>query len=142
MSSPPDLDALSSAELKALVIALLERVAALERTVATQRDEIARLKGVPGRPVLKPSGMENATQPKPTGGKDKHGRGGKRTARRVIHEDRVVTAAAPSLAFHSLREQNLGQLRRPARGSRATRISWCRIWCCVRTSCATGASAG
>ena len=96
MSSPPDLDALSSAELKALVIALLGRVSALERTVAAQCDEIARLKNVPGRPTLKPSGMENATQPKPTGGKDKHGQDGKKTARRVIHEDRVVTAAAPA----------------------------------------------
>ena len=124
------------------MIALLERVAALERTVATQRDEIARLKGVPGRPVLKPSGMENATQPTSPSGKGKRGRGGKKTARRVTHEDRVVKAAAPSLAFHSLRERNLGQLRRPVRVSRATRISWCKIWCCVRTLCATGASAG
>ena len=96
MSFPPDLDALTSAELKALVIALLRRMSALEQTVTTQRDEIARLKTVPGRPTLKPSGMENATQPKPTGGKGKRGRGGKKTARRVIHEDRVVTAAAPA----------------------------------------------
>jgi hypothetical protein len=96
VSSPPDLDVLSSAELKALVIALLERVAALERTVAAQRDEIARLKGVPGRPALKPSGMENATQPKSASGKGKRDRGGKKTRRRVIHEDRVVKAAAPA----------------------------------------------
>jgi len=89
-----DLDALSSAELKALVIALLERVTALERTITVQRDEIARLKGVAGRPTFKPSGMENATQPKSPSGKGKCHGGGKKTARRVIHEDRVVKAAA------------------------------------------------
>ena len=96
VSSPPDLDALTSAELKALVITLLERVAALERTVTAQRDEIARLKGVSSRPVLKPSGMERATQPKSLSGKAKRGRGGKKTARRVIHENRMVKAAAPA----------------------------------------------
>ena len=52
--SLPDLDALLSTELKALVIALLERVTVLERTVTAQRDEITRLKGGPGRPTLKP----------------------------------------------------------------------------------------
>lgn len=80
------------------MIALLERVTELERTVTAQRDEIARLKGVPGRPTLTPSGMENATQPKlPSGkGKGKRGGGGKKTSRRVIHEDRVVKAAAPA----------------------------------------------
>jgi len=96
MSSPPNLDALSSSELKDLVIALLGRVTELERTVAAQRDEIARLKGVPGRPTLKPSGMEKATQPKPAGGQGQHGRGGKKTARRVIHEDCVIKAAVPA----------------------------------------------
>jgi hypothetical protein len=42
MASPDDLDALSPTELKALVIELLGKVAALEWTVAAQRAEIAR----------------------------------------------------------------------------------------------------
>ena len=97
MSSPPDLDTLSSAELKTLVLALLSRVSELERTVVAQRDEIRRLKGLPGRPAIKPSGMENATQPKPPAGKGKCRRGGgQKTARRTIHEDRVIRTSVPA----------------------------------------------
>ena len=97
MSLPPEFEDLSPAELKALVIALLTKVGELERIVAQQRDEIARLKNLPGRPAVKPSGMENATQAKPAAGAGKpRGGGGKKTARRVIHEDRVITASAPA----------------------------------------------
>ena len=96
MSPPPDLSTLSSTELRDLVIALVTRVSELERTVVAQREEIARLKGLSGRPTIKPSGMEAATQPKPAAGKGKQRRGGgKKTARRVIHEDRVIKVAAP-----------------------------------------------
>src|SRR5438874_2896454 len=96
MSPPPDFEHLSPAELKGLVIALLDKVAALERTVTALRDEIARLKNVPGRPAIKPSGMENATQPKlPTDRGKGRKSGGNKTARRVIHEDRGIKAAAP-----------------------------------------------
>jgi hypothetical protein len=64
MVPPPNLDNLSHTELKNLVVALFEQVAELRRTVAAQVDEIARLKGGPRRPYIKPSGMENATEPK------------------------------------------------------------------------------
>jgi hypothetical protein len=44
MSPPPDIDALSPAELKSMVVKLFEGAAELRRTVAALRDEIARLK--------------------------------------------------------------------------------------------------
>ena len=93
MVPPADLDALSPAELKALVGALLGKVAELERTVAAQREEIVRLKGLKGRPPIKPSGMEQATRPKPP-----RGRGGRRRGKvvpRVAVEERVIRATVP-----------------------------------------------
>jgi hypothetical protein len=92
MAPAGDLDALSPPELKALVIELLGKVAALEQTVAAQRAEIARLKGLKGRPALKPSGMEKASEPKPPS--PAKGRRGPVTPR-VAVEDRILAAAAP-----------------------------------------------
>jgi len=90
-----DLDHLSSADLKALVIRLMERIAGLEHTVAALREEIARLKGLKGPPSIKPSGMEQASEPKPrSGGGRRRGRGAKRV--RVAVEDRVLTVAVPA----------------------------------------------
>ena len=64
--------------------------------VAALRDEIARLKGGPGRTNIKPSGMERGTEPKPPGspGDRKRPRGSTRS-KLSIDEDRTVKAAAP-----------------------------------------------
>jgi Transposase IS66 family len=96
MVPPADLDRLSHADLKSLVLKLLEELTELRRTVAAQRDEIARLKGGSGRPNIKPSGMDNATEPKPSpaaGGELR--RKGSKTSKLSIHEERTVKVAAP-----------------------------------------------
>src|SRR6202521_2965025 len=93
--SPDDLDCLSHAELKGLVVKQWEQMVELQRLVAALRDEIARLKGGPGRPNLKPSGMEQGAEPKPSGtsGGRKRPRGSTRS-QVVIDEERTVTVAA------------------------------------------------
>ena len=55
MSPRLDIDALSPTELKSLVLKLLEEAAENQRTIGALRDELARLKGAPGRPDIKPS---------------------------------------------------------------------------------------
>jgi hypothetical protein len=80
--------------LEALVVALVEEVAGLKKIVAAQRDEIARLKGQKGRPKIKPSGMEKATEPKHTGKGGKNRRRGKITVR-VAPEIEVLRVAHP-----------------------------------------------
>jgi hypothetical protein len=92
---PRDIDAFSASELKSLVLKLLEEVTELRRTVGAQRDEIARLKGGPCRPNIKPSGMDKATEPRPgkRGGR-RRGRGSTK-AKLSIHEERTLKAEAP-----------------------------------------------
>ncbi|MPR07521.1 IS66 family transposase [Microvirga tunisiensis] len=97
MSPAPDLDGLSNADLKQLVLELLGRVAELERLVATQREEIARLKDLKGRPTIKPrtpSGMDTQTA-SPRSGR-KPGRRGPKASQLTIHEERVMRAAVPA----------------------------------------------
>ncbi len=92
----PDIEALTPRELKALLLRLLERVAALEQENAALRDEIARLKGLKGRPKFQPSGMETATEPKSArAGREKRRRGGK-IAKLAIDDERVIETQAPA----------------------------------------------
>jgi hypothetical protein len=91
---PSTLSALSRPELEALLIELFGEVATLKQTVAEQREEIARLKGLKGRPNIKPSGMDKGTSPaKPTKNEKRPGRG--KVMPRVGVEDKVINAEIP-----------------------------------------------
>jgi hypothetical protein len=94
-SPPIDLDHLSNAELKGLVVKQWEQIAELNRVVAALRDEIARLKGGPPRPNIKPSGMERATDPKPPPDAGTKPRRGPTRAKLTIDEERIVEVLPP-----------------------------------------------
>ncbi len=93
--SPPDIEALSLDELKRLVLRLLEEVASLTAENAALREEIARLKGLKGRPKLKPSGMEQASTRKEVKARREQRRRGAKRSRLEVTEERVVEADVP-----------------------------------------------
>lgn len=95
MSPPGNLDDLSPAELKALVIRLMGDITELQRVIEDQRAEIARLKGLKGRPRLKPSkpsGMEEASLSKPIHPR----RRGRSHQTRVAVEKEMIPVAVPA----------------------------------------------
>jgi transposase IS66 family protein len=92
--SPPGLSALSRAELEALLVDLAGEVATLKQTVTELREEIARLKGLKGRPNIKPSGMDKGTAPaKPSKNEKRPGRG--KVTPRVAVEEEVINVEIP-----------------------------------------------
>jgi hypothetical protein len=91
---PLSLSGLSRAELEALLVELFGEIAVLKQIIAEQREEIARLKGLKGPPDIKPSGMDQATEPAKPGAQVDRPRRGK-VRPRVGIEDRVLKAAAP-----------------------------------------------
>src|SRR3954452_12994438 len=88
------LSGLSRGELEALAERLLAENAALKQAIAELRAEVATLKGVKGRPEVKPSGMEKGTEPGPIG----KARGAKasKAGRLTVDEERVVAADVPA----------------------------------------------
>ena len=92
--SLPSLSALTRPELEALLIELYGEMAALKQTVVDQREEIARLKGLKGRPNIKPSGMDKGTEPPKPIAPDKRRFRGKVTPR-VQVTDEVVRIEIP-----------------------------------------------
>src|SRR5918997_1816153 len=122
MAPPGDLDALSPTELKALIIELLGKVTALEQTVAAQRAEIARLKGLKGRPTLKPSGMEEASEPKPPS--LRKGRRGPVTPRVAVEDQVIAATAAPGSRFKGYADFLVQDLVLRARCIRYRRELW------------------
>ncbi len=126
------LSGLSRGDLEALAERLLAENAALKQAVADLRAEVAALKGVRGRPVIRPSGMEQKTAPKPAGG-GKRGKKRRKTERLAIHEDRIIHASVPvGSRFKSL----------PPRRRGATKTSSSRISCCARMRCASAGNGG
>jgi hypothetical protein len=90
----PALSELSRPALEALLVELFSEVAALKQVVAEQREEIARLKGLKGRPTIKPSGMDKGTEPAKADPPEKRPRRGKVTPR-VSVEQTVIKASVP-----------------------------------------------
>jgi hypothetical protein len=91
------LSGLSRGELEALAERLLAENAGLKQAIAELRAEVATLKGVKGRPKVRPSGMEQGTEPTEPDARDR-GRGVKapKIGRLTIHEERVIAADVPA----------------------------------------------
>ena len=99
--SPKDMSGLGLDELKALLVQALEENARLKAENAELREEIARLKGLKGRPKLRPSGMEKGTEAFPAKGGGKKGRRGAKRTKLTIDETRIVKpeAGVPGARF-------------------------------------------
>src|SRR3954470_19059569 len=90
------LSGLSRGELEALAERLLAENAALKQAIAELRAEVATLKGVKGRPKLRPSGKAKGTQPEPVTRDAGRGAGGRKAKRLSIDEERVIAADVPA----------------------------------------------
>jgi Transposase IS66 family len=124
--APPDIDGLPPAELRQLLVKLLAENAELTRQNVELREEIARLKGLKGRPAIKPSGMENGTAPKPGGrGAGRRRRG--KVVPRVTVEEQILKAEVPEGSrFKGYEDFVVQDLELRARVIRYRRERWVR----------------
>jgi len=124
MSLPGTLSVLLRSALEAAVVQLLGEVAELKRLVAAQRDGISRLKGLKGRPSIKPSGMEKGTEPKPAGKRPKR-RGRGKVSPRIVPAIEVLRVSPPRGSQFKVYEPYLVQdLVLRARVVRSRRERW------------------
>jgi len=98
MSAPEkiSLSGLPRGELEALAERLLAENAALKQAIAELRAEVATLKGVKGRPKVRPSGMEKGSEPAPAEAGRDRGTEGRKAKRLSIHEERVIAVEVPA----------------------------------------------
>jgi len=122
MPAPADPSSLSRCDLEAEVAALRGEVAELKHLIAALREENARLKGLKARPVIKPSGMEDATTPKRRG---KPGRRRGKVVPRVAVETEVLRVAVPpGSQFKGYEPYQVQELEIRARVVRYRRERW------------------
>ena len=116
-----------NAALRAEVQAQQATMAALRTENQALRDEVARLKGLPPRPPLRPSGMERATEP------GAGGRGRRRSRRRrgpkrdrdAMTAERVLKATVPAGSrFKGYEDCLVRELRLAAEVIRYRRERW------------------
>ncbi len=90
--SPRDIDELGVEELKALLVQALAEISTLKLELQALRDENARLKGLKGKPDIKPSGMAKDAKPRSDkrDGRKKTGRRGSKNDKLSIDESKIL----------------------------------------------------
>jgi len=116
-----------NAALRAEVQAQQATTAALRTENQALRDEVARLKGLPPRPPLRPSGMKKATEPEAIGKGRKRSRRrrGPKRDRDAVTAERVLQATVPAVSRFKGREDHLvRELHLAAEAIRYRRERW------------------
>src|SRR3954466_11882115 len=124
MPPPADLSELPRTELEARVLELLGEVSELTGLVAALRDENACLKGLKGRPSIKPSGMEQATQPQRDGKRGKRRGRGKVTPRVAVETEVLRVTPPPGSQFKGYEPYQVQDLVLTVRAVRYRRERW------------------
>ena len=122
--SPLPIDDLSLGALRSLVKELVAKLAEQDAEIKALKDEVTRLKGHKGKPKLKPSGMEQATEKRSR----RHGKKkGSRPSRQklVVNEEQRLTITPPAGSrFNGYQDFVVQELRLEARVIRYRRERW------------------
>ena len=89
------LSGLPRGELEVLAERLLAENAALKQAIAELRAEVVALKGLKGRPRVKPSGLDKGTEPTPAGQRQERGTKGSKSERFTVGEERIIKVEVP-----------------------------------------------